>query len=478
MSRDPVATPARPADAGVPGAREIAAHVLARVERDGAFATLALDAEVRRWPQLDPREIGLATELVYGVLRTRGFLETHLSRLSSKGSVTLEGEARGHLLAGAYAIAFLERVPVFASVDEAVAGASRHAGPRVGGFVNALLRGLAREVEAKGRPPMDKAVADGAPGWLRGALRRSLGRSGASAFLAAGPVPAPLGLAIRAGADRDDWIERIRAAAPATATIEPGLASPRAILVRGAGDPRRLPGCDVDWIAQEEGAQVLALLTGARPGERVLDACAGRGNKAWILADDVGPDGAVVAADLHARKLDALLEGPLRGRIAATHAVDWSLGTADVPGGFDRALVDAPCSGVGTLRRRPEIAWARAPDDVPRLADLQVAIARSAATRVRDGGVLVYAVCSVLTEECEGVVERLAALGDAAGRPLTPAALPRPDPTRASLGDRSPTIVLAEGATQLRLLPHVHGTDGYFLAAFHVGVADGKRTEA
>lgn len=473
-------------DDPIPGAREIAARVLARVERDGAFATLALDAEVRRWPQLDPRDVGLATELVYGVLRTRGFLETHLARMSSKGSVTLEEEARGHLLVGAYTVLFLERVPVFAAVDEAVAGATRYLGPRVGGFVNALLRGLAREVEAKGRPTQEQAAVEGAPGWLRGALRRSLGRAGANAFLAAGPTPPPLGIALRAGADRDDWIERLRAAAPEGAIIEHGKASPRAVLVRSAGDPRRLPGCDVDWIVQEEGAQVLALLTGARPGERVLDACAGRGNKAWILADDVGPEGVVMAADLYAKKLDALAQGPLKGRIAQTFAVDWSLGTGDVPGDFDRVLVDAPCSGIGTLRRRPEIAWSRETEDVGRLADLQVAVTRSAATRARTGGRLVYAVCSVLTEECEGVVERLAAEGDARGRKLVPIPLPGPHapegagaPQRPGMTGRTGLgIDLGEGTTQARLLPHVHGTDGYFVAAFQVGEPhEGRRDD-
>jgi 16S rRNA (cytosine967-C5)-methyltransferase len=445
--------------AALPLAREIAAHVLTRVERDGAFASRALDAEIQRWPQLDTRDVGLATELVYGVLRTRAWLEERLAELATKGAITLTGEARAHLLIGAYAIAFLERVPAFASVNEAVAGITRHVGPRPAGFANALLRGLAKKVTERGRPSLESAVVDGAPGWLRGALRRSLGRAGANGFLAAGTTPPPQGLALREGEDRDAWIERLRAEAPAGASIEPGRVSSRAILLRGAGDARRLPGCEEAWIAQEEGAQALALLVGAEPGERVLDACAGRGNKAWILAGEVGPSGAVIAADLHAAKLEALVAGPLGARVKETHAVDWTLGSGEVGGGFDRVLVDAPCSGIGTLRRRPEIAWSRTAEDVGRLADLQTAIARRAATRLRPGGHLTFAVCSVLADECEAVADRLAELGDADGRTLTPSPLP---PASAALG-------LAPDATRGRLLPDVHGTDGYFVASFVVG---------
>ncbi len=451
--------------AALPRAREIAAHVLCRVERDGAFASRALDAEIQRWPQLDTRDVGLATELVYGVLRTRAWLEDRLAELATKGAITLSGEARAHLLIGAYSIAFLERVPVFASVNEAVAGITRQVGPRPAGFANALLRGLAKKVTEKGRPSLEAAVVDGAPGWLRGALRRSLGRAGANAFLAAGTVAPPQGLALREGEDREAWIEQLRAAAPEGASVEAGRVSPRAILLRGVGDARRLPGCDEAWIAQEEVAQALALLVGAKRGERVLDACAGRGNKAWILSGEVGAEGAVVAADLHANKLEALTAGPLGARVRETHGVDWSVGSGEVPGGFDRVLVDAPCSGIGTLRRRPEIAWSRTAEDVGRLADLQVAIARRAATRLRAGGQLTFAVCSVLTDECEAVADRLAELGDADGRPLSPVPLP---PAAAPLG-------LEPGAPRGRLLPDLHGTDGYFVATFVVGEIGEKR---
>ncbi|WP_437926376.1 transcription antitermination factor NusB [Sorangium sp. So ce291] len=494
--------PRESAPRGESASRAVAARVLARVWGSDAFASSALDAELRRAQALDPRDAGLATELVYGVLRAQAALEARIAEFAAKGRWTTDPLVRAHVLMGAYSLCFLDRVPAFAAVSEAVDGAQAAGGPRVGAFANAVLRKLAAAVESSGRPPLAGAVVASAPGWLRGALRRSLGRAAAEAFLSAGPVPPPTGLCLAHGEDRDAWLEALRGAAPA-GSFEAGRVSPRAIVARGAGDLRRLPGFGVAWIGQEEGAQALALALGALPGERVLDACAGRGNKSWLLSRAVLPGGAVDAADLYPAKLsqlrealsappassesagaeggDALAGGALAGdalsgeapaggalagagggRAAAfvreTYAVDWTVGAGDVPEGYDRVLVDAPCSGVGTLRRRPEIALRRDADDLPRLADLQVAIARRAATRARDGGRLVFAVCSVLREECEAVAARLAAPAeDDLGVRLEPAPF-----------DAEIARELSGGGDAFRLLPHVHGTDGYFAAMFIV----------
>ncbi len=437
-------------------AREVAAAVLLRVFTEDAFASAALDAELKRRPQLDPRDVGLATELVYGVLRTEAMLDERIAALAARRGYASDPLVFTHLLMGAYQICFLDRVPVFAVVSEAVAGVSERAGERVGGFANAVLRKLAVEIEAKGRPSLEETIAASAPGWLRGSLRRAIGRAGATAYLTAGPVPPPIGLCLAEGEDRDALITELRAAVP-HASIEPGGVSPRAILVRGAGDVRRLPGASERWIVQEEGAQVVALAAGAKPGEQVLDACSGHGNKSWLLAQHASPGGAVDASDLHPAKLDKLLAGPPGRRVRATFAIDWTVGSGDVPEGYDRVIVDAPCSGTGTLRRRPEIGRKREAEDLAGLADLQTAITRQAATRVRDGGTLLYAVCSVLKEEAEEVVARL--LADVEGSPVTLSPLPF---------ENDLLRTLAGGEHTLRLLPHVHGTDGYFVASLRV----------
>jgi 16S rRNA (cytosine967-C5)-methyltransferase len=193
---------------------------------------------------------------------------------------------------------------------------------------------------------------------------------------------------------------------------------------------------------------------GAKPGERVLDACSGRGNKAFLLSHAVGPEGAVDAADLYPGKLEVLRQ---RGIVRDTYTVDWSRDASSVPDGYDRALVDAPCSGVGTLRRRPEIARKRTAEDVTRLSALQSTLVRSVAGHVRHGGTLVYAVCSVLLEEAEQVVERITEPGPPGSPSLELSAF-----------EGEPARSLAGQAATLRLLPHVHGTDGYFLASFRV----------
>lgn len=426
--------------------------MLGRVLDEGAFLAPTLDAELGR-AALPPADARLATELAYGVVRTLGWLEERIAAHATSRAWKKRPEVRAALLIGCYTLAFLERVPDFAAVNEAVRAVERAAGPRVAGFANAVLRRLAAERASA----VDLATA--AELALGPFLREALTRSGTPPreLLLAHETPS-LCLCLRAGESREAWLEELRRARPPEdgATFEPGGLSPRAIVARRAGQPRALPGADRAWIVQEEGAQLIALALGARPGDVVLDACAGRGQKALLLAEEVAPDGRVDVADRHPKKLEELRGRTDRATLGASHAVDWTVGTGAVPDGYARALVDAPCSGTGTLRRRPEIALRLGPDDVRALAAQALAITRRVATRVKDGGRLVYAVCSVLREECEDVVTAL--LADAApGVRLEPAPF-----------DAAAARALAGDEPTLRLTPARHGTDGYFLASFVV----------
>jgi 16S rRNA (cytosine967-C5)-methyltransferase len=422
---------------------------LARVWQEGAYAAPALDAALRRAPALDPRDARLVTELVYGVLRVSAELERRIARHATSERYKKAPLVRAHLLIAAYSLAFLERVPSFAAVDSAVGAIREVAAGKVAGFANAVLRKLAQHTPD--RQALPAAVLRSTPRWLASSIEEALGAD-AALFFEASSSPPPLALCLRAGEDRARWQDELARAVP-EAEVRLGAVSPRALLVSGAGDPARLPGKDVAWTVQEEGAQVIALSLGAQPGERVLDACAGRGGKTLVLAEQVGEGGVVDAADRHPQKLARLSAGPFGARVGACYAVDWTAGTGDVPGGYDRLLVDAPCSGVGTLRRRPEIAERLAASDVTRLKALQLAIVLSAARCLRPGGRLVYAVCSVLGEEAEEVVAALAGA--------------RSDPRLEPAPFDSPLLAeLAPGASSLRLLPARHGTDGYFLASF------------
>lgn len=434
-------------------ARVRAARVLERVWVDHAFAAAVLDSELA---DLDPRDAGLATELVYGVLRTEAFLESELLQFAKSGRLVDSAAGLAHLLMGAYSMAFLDRVPVFAAVSAAVDGVTAAIGKQPGGFCNAVLRAYARKLEESGRPSAEKAALESAPGWLRGALRRSLGRKGAEQFLSAGPIPPPLGIAIGDATTRADWIEKLRAAAP-DGVFEPSALSAHGVVARGVGSPQRLPGFEREWIVQEEGAQVIALACDVKAGDAVLDACGGRGNKAWLLSHLVGDTGSVILADKFPEKVDRwLARAPFPNRTSAL-AIDWSIGVGGLERDRDLVLVDAPCSGIGTLRRRPEIARNRDGSELVGLAAQQVAITRRAATLCKPGGRVVYAVCSVLVEECEQVVATLVAGGE--GPRLTPLAFT--ESSIVALGD-------TPEPTCFRLLPQRHGTDGYFVAQFRV----------
>lgn len=424
-----------------PTARALAAHVLDRVYRGGAWAAPALDAELERHPQLDPRERALATELVYGVLRTRGALLAELGRFASRGLERTDPLVLCHLLVAAHQLLLLDKVPSFAAVDAAVELVRLARGPKLAGFANALLRKLAAEGRRLDRA---EAILKSAPAWLVERLERDVGSEEARALLGASD-DAALGavcLRLRPGRPEPEW----------AAALEKGRASPFARVSRGGGDLRRLPGFDRgDAVIQEEGAQVVALALGARPGDRVLDACAGRGQKSAVLSEELAGKGELWASDVHPGKLRTLEHELDRLGLVPprTAAVDLSVGTADLPGGFDRVLVDAPCTGSGTLRHRPEIALRLGPDDPARLGALAERILRSAAGLAKPGGRVVLAVCSVFREEAEDVAARVTDV-------LEP--VPFDAPELAPLAGPE--------ATSLRLLPLRHGTDGYFVASF------------
>lgn len=435
--------------ARAPTARSVAVDVLVRVSRDRAFAAAALDTEIERNVQLDVRDRALATELVYGTLRLAKFLEARIVKYAPRGLGTLDAHVRAHLLVAAYQILVLSRVPDFAAVDEAVESIGFLRGDRLSGFANAVLRKVAKEPKPSVEEIARASLAGAEPALAR-AIIDSIGEAGALALLSAEEAP-PLGLRTVDEAARDEWIGRLREARP-DASFEAGKVSPLAVLVRGAGRVVDLPGYEEGaWTSQEEGSQVIALALGAKPGETVLDACAGRGNKTSLLARAVGADGAVDAADLHPAKLDRLREELARLGLSPreTIAVDWSKGVGAARGPYDRVLVDAPCSGTGTIRRRPELLSKRKAADITELAALQRAILTRTAALVRPGGRLIYAVCSVLRDEAEGVIGAAAELG------LVPAAFD------SAVADR-----IARGGTSFRLLPHEHGTDGYFVASF------------
>lgn len=364
---------------------------------DDAWAAPTLDAELRRG-SLERADAALATQIVYGALRVVPDLETAMARYANK-PIKVDDWSRAALLGGVFQLLHLDRVPPHAVVNDTVELVRTKRGKRVAGFANAVLRKISAGRPQAPQPP----VAVSVPSWLRDALASSLGAERTDQLLHLGAEPPSIDLRVRANADRDSIASAIRHARPEAEVSHTAL-SPLGLRVSGAGDPRALPGYpDGQLAVQEEGAQLIGLLVDPKPGERLLDVCAGRGGKTAQLLEAAGEKGLVVATDLHEHRLEQVpseLERlKLRSDRLQTACVDWTIGSGPVLGDFDRVLVDAPCTGLGTLRRRPEILLRSKPGDAARMGETQRRILQNAAGVVRPGGTLLYAVCSPLSEE-------------------------------------------------------------------------------
>jgi 16S rRNA (cytosine967-C5)-methyltransferase len=416
----------------ISSARSLALHVLMRVTQDQAYAAAALSQALAE-SDLPGSERGLATELCYGVLRADPYLRRRLERHTDLRRT--DAQIGLILCLGAYQLEFLDRVPAHAAVSECVELA-RSTGTWATGFVNAVLRKVATDTE--GRLPREQAIWSSVPAWLRKRLERDVGEAEARGLLVPAEAPRP-DVRLRPGRQR-----------PVDLELEDTLLASAKRFVAG-GDPRRHPGFAAgDFVLQELGSQLVAALSAVQPGQRVLDACAGRGQKTACLLD-LGAD--VLATDLHEHKLRALSGELTRlGLAAETRVVDFTRAPPDdLLGAFDVVLLDAPCTGTGTLRRRPEIMRRLAPESPAELAELQLRLLRQTALCLKPGGRLIYSICSVLRQEAEDV---LAAAADV----LQPASLPTLDL------DWLGSFGQAAGGTSVRLLPGTTQSDGYFVA--------------
>ncbi len=434
--------------------RAAALRILVRVDRGGAYADILLDRAQRRFP--DPRDRALLTELVMGTLRWQGMLDRHLVPRLELPLDRTEAVARSALRLGAYQLLFL-RVPERAVLHGTVEAAKALRGGRIGGLVNAVLRGWLRAKERPPRPgdaePSTEEIASSVPPPLFAALSESLGRKETLDFLAATLSPPPFTIRVnRLRRTREELLGRL-----AGAGMEPVPCrySPDGIVLGEPGKVHADPGFAAgEYLVTDEGAQLVAPLLAPMPGEMLLDACASPGGKATHLAELSGGGAQIVAADLPGRL--RMLNRTL-SRMGApgitVRAHDLSRGPLpDSAGRFDKALVDAPCTGMGVIRRNPDAKWRFSAADPVRMAGLQGSILRNAWVSVRAGGLLAYCTCTLFREENEEVVESFLRVHPDAVRITEPP--PRwPGPRDAWS---------REGF--LRLLPHRHGTDGFFAA--------------
>ncbi|MFC5236375.1 RsmB/NOP family class I SAM-dependent RNA methyltransferase [Pseudonocardia zijingensis] len=442
--------------------RLAALELLTAVRERNAYANLALPAILRR-RRLRDRDAALATELGYGTLRAQGLLDAVIDECTDRPLAKVESALLDALRLGAYQL-LRTRIPPHAAVATTVELVRAEAGSRAGGFVNAVLRRVGERDEAGWvaalAPPADEdpvgyaAFAHSHPRWIAQAFADALGRSadpGAEleAALAADDARPAVHLLARPGEITADELALVTGG-------EEAPYSPYGVhLATGSGDIGEIDAIAEGLaIVQDEGSQLVALaltraeLAGGDTG-RWLDLCSGPGGKSALLGGLVAIDGGTLDAVEPSEHRADLVRRAVDGLPVTVHQADGR--EAPLPdAAFDRVLVDAPCTGLGALRRRPEARWRRQPSDVAGLTGLQRELLTAALRHVRPGGVVAYVTCSPHLSETVGVLS----------------AVRRKHPD-VELLDARPCLPgvphLGDGPT-VQLWPHRHGTDAMFLA--------------
>jgi 16S rRNA (cytosine967-C5)-methyltransferase len=439
---------------GVSPARRAAFGVLRRVEEEGAFAAPLL---ANLPDSLSPEDRGLAYELTLGVLRRQLWLDRVVEHFSGRRAGKLDAAVRLALRMGLFQLRFLARVPAHAAVNESVqmahASGFRSAAP----FINAVLRRATREPDfdpaAGVEDPLERiAVETSHPPKLIRRWAAAFGAEEAASFARANNDPAPAAFRVNAlKADPASLVEKLRAEG---LSITPSRIAPGGWRVEGgagAGAALRELAAEGLVYMQDEASQLVAHVLGAAAGERVLDACAAPGSKTTHLAALAGGGALVVAGDLHEHRLRVVAETCARLGVTGVTlvALDAEVALPFAAETFDRVLVDAPCTGTGTLRHNPEIRWRLSPESFRELPAVQGRILSEAARVLRRGGRLVYSTCSVEREENEEVVAALLQS--------------RTDFKQVEATPAPAQLLLPGGAA--RTWPHKDDVDGFYVAA-------------
>ncbi len=440
-------------------ARRTALSVLDALDGSDATPDQLLSKAFEENPPPKRRDRALANELVFGVLRWRGRLDWIIEHLSKRPVHRIDPLILNTIRLGVYQILFLSRVPVSAAVNDCVELAKGKSTAGVVRFVNAVLRSAARKAKDLSLPndtedPVSAvAVRESHPVWM---VRRWVRRLGVEQTIrlckANNQIPP---VTIRANTLKADRETLASSMAGHARNIALTRFVPDGLMLRGLETGiNDMPAFNDGWFqVQDEAAQIVTYLLDPKPGEAVLDACAGLGGKTGHIAQLMGDRGKIVAADSQSWKLSKL-EATMR-RLGVCSVSTWhrdlTTGVAEDPSGaFDRVLLDAPCSGLGVIRRNPDIKWKKRKKDLARLQAKQQRLLACVAPLVKAGGVLVYCVCSLEPEEGQEVVEDFLIS-------KTDFAI-----------DRAPTgfceidELLTERSGFLRTLPHEHETDGFF----------------
>ena len=431
-------------------ARETAVLTLAACERQGAWSDGYLKRTIRE-QGLDRRDGALAARLCYGVLQNKLLLDWRLAQVCSMRLEKLEVRVLCGLRVAAYQLLFLDRIPPSAAVNEAVKLAKRHSrNPRASGLVNGVLRSLLRQGKNLDIQDDDKlkylSIQYSHPQWLVEEFSTLLGLDGAQQLLAANneqPFTSAQVNTLKTTPERLAerlWAEEVE--------VRPHPWLEGCLLLIGTGDLERLDAFRRgEFYIQDAASRLAALAAGITPGQRALDCCAAPGGKSFAAALLMENQGELVSCDIHPHKIKLLEAG--RDRLGLSVITPTLQNAAQAReewlDSFDLVFADVPCSGLGIIRKKPDIRY-KDPEQLKGLPKVQRSILDNCARYVRPGGVLLYSTCTVLDQENNGMVD--AFLEDYPEFELEPFALPH----------------LGKQPGRITFWPHIHGTDGFFVA--------------
>ncbi|MDD2364753.1 MAG: 16S rRNA (cytosine(967)-C(5))-methyltransferase RsmB [Desulfuromonadaceae bacterium] len=436
--------------------RQAAFETLLRIRKEGGFADRLIDNELSGGV-LEGPDRGLYAELVFGVLRRQGTLDHILQQLLEKPMIELDPQALVILRIGLYQLTSLDRIPESAAVNESV-NLAKLITPGTSGLINAVLRNYLRRRDSitfpdiSANPSAAIAARHSHPEWLAEQWIEQLGTAEAERLAEASSQQPPLTLRVnRLRSSRDELLQLFESRG---INATPSLFSPDGINIKGRHLISTLPGFDSGMFAvQDEASQLAGHLLGAEPRERIWDACCAPGGKTCHIAQLMDDRGELVATDISRSKLTIVQDNLRRLGVGMVSTAVADLHQPDTfpEGKFDRILLDAPCSGLGVIRRNPEAKWRLFSGDITRLAAVQKTLLKNVATKLKVGGTLLYSTCSTSEAENELIVEDFL--------------LHNPDFVLENLNDLYPAWKeLFAFYGMLRLWPHHHGMDGFFAA--------------
>ena len=434
-------------------ARQAAVEILLQVLRDGAYTNIAINKYLRSH-ELSDLDRRLLTELVYGSIKALGTIDWYLAQCVSRPLAKIEAPILNILRLGIYQILYMDKIPEAATCNEAVKLARVYSHEGSAKFVNGVLRGFLRKKDELVFPSEEEDEAGYLalkllhPRWLVKKWLQQFGREATEKLCAFNNTPAPVCLRVNTlVADRESLMKDLEAAG---AVVRPSQWSKDGIICE------KLPGLNSvfaklkqDFYIQDESSMLVAAILAPKPGEKVVDLCSAPGGKTTHIAQVMGDKGEIFAGDIHEHKIKLIEENAQRLGITIIKAQQRDASVFDefLAGKADRVLVDAPCSGLGVLRRRAEARWRKTRAGIRPLPKLQLQILANGARYVKQDGLLVYSTCTIEPSENHYVV----------------AAFLEQHPDWEYAGVRHP--LTGEIVDELQLLPQVDGIDGFFICS-------------